>query len=129
MTRMPKDGGWTIFQTVSHLRDAQGVLRARLDSMLTQENPLLSSQAVFAWATREEAHPPTTQEVFDTYRSSRQETIARLESIPLRSWWRPGQHEEFGTVTIQQQVSYFAAHEWTHLPQIEMIRSQARGGG
>lgn len=48
----------------------------------------------------------------------------RLESIPLRDWWRIGQHEEFGTVTLRQQVSYFASHEITHLPQIELLRRQ-----
>jgi hypothetical protein len=59
----------------------------------------------------------------DAYRATRQEILATLESIPLKDWWRTGQHEEFGTVTIRQQVSYFAAHESTHLPQIESLLS------
>jgi len=42
--------------------------------------------------------------------------------MPLADWWRTGEHEEFGTVTLRQQVSYFAAHELTHLPQIEALR-------
>lgn len=29
--------------------------------------------------------------------------------------------EEFGVVSIKQQVSYFASHELTHLPQIEQL--------
>jgi len=124
LTRQPKGGGWSIREVVSHLRDAQGVLSARLDLMLQEENPRLTSQAVFEWATREEARPPTTQEIFDTYSVSRCETIDRLESIPLKDWWRIGQHEEFGPVTLRQQASYFAAHESTHLPQIESLRRQ-----
>ena len=110
---------------MSHLRDAQGVLSIRLNLIIEQENSLLESKAVFEWATKEEEHPPTTQEIFDTYRASRQETIARLESIPLSDWWRPGQHEEFGPVTLRQQVSYFASHETTHLPQIELLCRQS----
>jgi uncharacterized damage-inducible protein DinB len=124
LTRQPKAGGWSIRQVVSHLRDAQGVLSARLDLMLEEDNPPLTSQAVFEWAAREEARPPTTQEVFDTYSASRQETIARLKSIPLTDWWRTGQHEEFGPVTLRQQASYFAAHECTHFPQMESLRRQ-----
>jgi uncharacterized damage-inducible protein DinB/predicted Zn-ribbon and HTH transcriptional regulator len=124
LSQSPADGGWAMRNVVSHLRDAQGVLSFRLDLLLEQENPLLESKAVFAWATNEAERPPTTQEIFDTYRASRQEIIARLEGLPLRDWWRTGQHQEFGPVTLRQQVSYFASHEITHLPQIEALRRQ-----
>jgi uncharacterized damage-inducible protein DinB len=127
LSQRPEDGGWAIRNIVSHLRDAQGVLNFRLGLLLEQENPALESKAVFEWATKEEEHPPTCQEIFDTYRASRQETLVRLESIPLSDWWRTGQHEEFGTVTLRQQVSYFGSHEITHLPQIESLRTQLVG--
>jgi len=124
LSQPTEDGGWAIRNIVSHLRDAQGVLSFRLNSLLEQENPSLESKAVFEWATVEKEHPPITQEIFDTYMTSRQETTTKLESIPLSDWWRTGQHEEFGTVTLRQQVSYFGSHEITHLPQIELLRSQ-----
>ena len=121
LTQQPPDGGWSIRQVVSHLRDAQGVLRARVDLMLSEENPALSSLAVFEWATSEEGRSPSTDQIFDDYRISREQTLQRLESIPLTDWWRTGQHEEFGPLFLHQQVSYFAAHECTHLPQIEAL--------
>jgi rubrerythrin/uncharacterized damage-inducible protein DinB len=127
LSQPPEDGGWAIRNIVSHLRDAQGVLSFRLSLLLEQENPLLESKAVFEWATKEEEHPPTPQEIFDAYRASRQETITKLESISLNDWWRRGQHEEFGPVTLRQQVSYFASHEITHLAQIELLRNQLVG--
>ena len=61
--------------------------------------------------------------VFDTHLGSRKEIIAALEGIPLKDWWRNGEHKEFGTVTLKQQVSYFAAHELGHLRQINAVRS------
>ncbi len=124
LSQSPEEGGWAIRNIVAHLRDAQGVLSFRLNLLLEQENPSLESKAVFEWATKEEEQAPTTPEIFDTYRASRQETLARLENIPLSAWWRTGWHEEFGTVTLRQQVSYFASHEITHLPQIELLRRQ-----
>lgn len=124
LSQAAEDGGWAIRNIIAHLRDAQGVLSFRLNLLLEQENPYLESKAVFVWATKEEECPPTTQEIFNVYKASRQETITKLESIPLRDWWRTGQHEEFGTVTLRQQVSYFASHEITHLPQIELLRRQ-----
>ena len=50
-----------------------------------------------------------------------QYNIPELETIPLADWWRTGRHEEFGVVSIKQQASYFASHEWTHLPQVERL--------
>lgn len=124
LSQPAENGGWAIRNIVSHLRDAQGVLSFRLSLLLEQDNPLLESKAVFEWATQEQGHPATTQEIFETYQAARQETIARLESIPLKDWWRTGQHQEFGAITLRQQVSYFASHEITHLPQIEAVRNQ-----
>lgn len=125
LTREPAEGGWAIRNVISHLRDAQGVIAFRVDLFLKEENPVLESKAVFAWARDENARPPSVREIFDAYQTSRQEMIAKLELIPFADWWRTGRHEEFGVVSIKQQVSYFASHELTHLPQIErLVRKQ-----
>lgn len=118
LARPAVDGGWSARQVVAHLRDAEGVLRARLQLMIDQDDPVLESLAVFAWATDEANRPPTTAEIFQAYRSSRRESIALLESLPPDGWWRTGQHKEFGRVTILQQASYFSAHEQTHLASL-----------
>jgi uncharacterized damage-inducible protein DinB len=122
MNQSPQDGGWAIRNVLTHLRDAQGVLDFRVDLFLKEAHPILESKAVFAWAKNETERPPSTREIFDTYRASRAETLRKLESLPFSDWWRTGEHEEFGTVTLRQQVSYFAAHESTHLSQIEALR-------
>ena len=121
LTRPAPDGGWAIRNTIIHLRDAQGVLDFRIDLFLKEKNPVLEMKQVWTWAKDETERPPSTREIFETYLSTRSEVIAKLESIPLADWWRTGQHEEFGIVSIKQQVSYFASHELTHLPQIERL--------
>jgi hypothetical protein len=121
MNQVPEDGGWNIRNAVSHLRDAQGVMEFRINLMIDQDHPKLESKAVFEWAAREEERPPTTEEIFKTYYDSRQKVLTKLENLPLRDWWRTGEHEEFGTLTIKQQASYFASHEITHFPQIESL--------
>ncbi|MCQ3954911.1 MAG: hypothetical protein DPW15_16875 [Chloroflexi bacterium] len=124
MTRVPADGGWAIRNAVMHLRDAQNVIAARIDLFLAEENPVLEMKSVWTWARDENERPPSTREIFDAYQTSRREMIAKLESIPFADWWRTGRHEEFGVVSIKQQVSYFAAHELTHLPQIARLVPQ-----
>ncbi len=122
MNQPASDGGWAIRNIVSHLRDAQGVISFRVDLFLQNEHPILESKAVFAWATNENERPPLTREILETYKASRAEMLSKLDKIPLAYWWRTGEHEEFGAVTLRQQVSYFAAHEITHLPQIALLR-------
>lgn len=121
LNQVPPDGGWAIRNVLSHLRDAQGVLDFRVDLFIKAVHPVLESKAVFAWAKNEAERPPSARDIFKTYRASRAETLRKLESIPLSDWWRTGEHEEFGTVTLRQQVSYFAAHERTHLSQIQSL--------
>ena len=122
MTRQPQESGWALRNILTHLRDSQGVLDYRLELFEKEEHPKLESKAIFEWATRREENPPTTQDIFSDYKATRAKILARLEDLPLADWWRTGQHEEFGTLSIKQQVSYFASHELTHLPQIERLR-------
>lgn len=125
MTQAPQDGDWTIRNIVTHLRDAQEVLNYRLELFSKENNPVLESKAVWRWATQDEGRPPATQEIFEDYRATRAKIIAGLENLPLAGWWRTGRHAEFGVVSIKQQVSYFALHEITHLPQIERLRKRS----
>ncbi len=124
LNQAPADGGWAIRNVLTHLRDAQGVLAFRLDLFLQEEHPTLESKAVWTWATNEGERPPAAWEVFETYKASRADTLGKLAQLPLADWWRTGQHEEFGVMTLRQQVSYFAAHEVTHLTQIAALRRQ-----
>lgn len=121
LNRQAPDGGWSIYQNLVHLRDAQYLLNFRVNLMLEQDQPTLESQAVFKWASRENGNAPNPTSVYDDYQQSRQQTLRRLQNLPVKDWWRKGQHQEFGSVTILQQASYFAAHELTHLPQLASL--------
>jgi hypothetical protein len=128
LTQEPPDGGWAILNVITHMRDAQDVLDYRLELFAKEEHPVLEAKAVWSWAKNELDHPLSTLEVFEEYKATRAKILARLESLPFVDWWRTGQHQEFGVVSIKQQVSYFASHEITHLPQIESLRNQGKIG-
>lgn len=124
LSHPPEAGGWAIRNILTHLRDAQGVLAFRVDLFMKEKHPILESKAVWTWATNEGDRPPAALEIFGDYEASRTETLDVLEQAPLTAWWRTGRHEEFGILTLRQQVSYFAAHEVTHLSQIGGLRRQ-----
>jgi hypothetical protein len=121
---IPPKGGWSIRNIISHLRDAQGVMEYRIELMINQDNPMLESKAVFEWAAEEAERPLITNDIYQSYYTSRQKVISLLESLAIKDWWRTGEHEEFGLVSIKQQVSYFVTHELTHFPQIENLIRQ-----
>lgn len=123
--RPAPDGGWSLRNIITHLRDAQQAIDRRARLILTEDNPALESLAIFAWATQEDDQPPPTWEIFASYRASRAETVALLSGIDLADWWRTGRHAEFGDVTLLQQASYFTTHELTHLPQINALAGRA----
>ena len=125
LSRPGDDGGWSMRQVVAHLRDAEGVLHSRVQLMIAQDDPTLESLAVFAWAAAGDDRPETTAAIFQTYEASRRETLALLHRLPPSDWQRTGQHKEFGQVTIQQQASYFSAHEQTHLAALSALRGKA----
>lgn len=123
MARRPADGGWAVRHILTHLRDAQDVLEFRLGLFAQEDNPQLESKAVFEWATSEAERPPTARELLATYQATRARVLETLDALPPADWWRPGRHQEFGVVTLGQQVSYFATHEVTHLPQLAALRT------
>ena len=121
MSAVPVDGGWCIKDAITHLRDAQVLFEFRVNLMIEQEHPKLESKAVFDMVGQSAERTLSTEDFYQSYLESRQRVIARLDRLPLRDWWRTGQHQEFGGLTITQQASYFAAHELTHFPQIERL--------
>jgi uncharacterized damage-inducible protein DinB len=119
MARAPRAGEWAVRDVLHHLLVTQELLSARVEKMLAEENPLLIGVA--AWTAGPD-RPLSARDMLEHHRTSRQDTVRRLQNLPAQEWWRTAQHEEFGQVTVLQQASYFAKHERAHLPQIGAIR-------
>jgi hypothetical protein len=119
----PDPTTWSPHEVIAHLRDAQGVLALRVERILEEDDPDLEAQMVWSWNAAPRS--ATTDEALQAYLTSRRDVLARLHAAPPEAWWRTGRHAEFGRLTLTQQVSYFAAHEPTHLRQVRV----AGGGG
>lgn len=117
LNQTPRPGDWSIRQVLAHLLGAQELVAYRIDKMLSEENPSL--KAVGLPVAGENL---TAWEVFEQFRSSREALVGVLRGIEPLDWWRTGEHEEFSTVTVLQQATYFAKHDHAHLTQIENVR-------
>lgn len=118
----PRPGEWAIRDLLWHLLVAQQLLAARVEKILVEENPALKSVAAWAAGIDETS---SGAEILAEYLRSRETVIARLEKITPEEWYRTGNHDEFGVVTVLTQASYFIRHDESHMPQMEELRVQA----
>ena len=125
LTWAPRPGAWSATEVLRHLRDSQLLLSRRVTLLLTEPEPSLMTRG---------DPPPEPAEPVDVeafrflaqYRASRAATIEVLSGVTSAQWERAGWHVEYGRVTLAEQSSYFAAHELTHLRQLEALRRAAQ---
>lgn len=121
----PEARTWSPHEVLVHLRDAQGVLARRVERLLEEDDPELDLAMVWTWT--EAGRDDDTEALLAAYEGARQTVLQRLHAVPLADWRRTGRHQEFGRLTLTEQVSYFAAHEPTHLRQV--LAAVVRFGG
>jgi hypothetical protein len=124
MTISPMPGEWSMREGLHHLLVTEVLLSGRVRQFLETSRPRLSGLA--AWAERIQ-EGLTAEAVFQSFRQSREATVQTLRRLTLEQWLRQAHHEEFGTVTLLQQASYFARHDHSHLAQLEAIRAAVLG--
>lgn len=132
LTRIPADRhdwrpgntAWSAADVIRHVRDAETVLAQRIRLIMDEAVPRLAFQPVFEWTNRGTGQTRSATSIMETYVASRSSTVARLRAISHEAWLRTGIHEEFGRVSLIEQASYFAAHELTHLRQLELLRRE-----
>jgi uncharacterized damage-inducible protein DinB len=113
------EGEWSLREAASHLLDAQQLIAGRVELFMQSETPNLSGKSPSEMVDQSGLG---ITEIASAFRQSRLSMIDRLRAAPSEYWLRLGQHTEFGPVTLQQQVSYFAKHEHWHMAQMTKIR-------
>lgn len=112
------EGEWSLSEAAGHLLDSQQLIEQRVDLFMSNEAPNLSAKS--ARELIDSAGLPA-QALTLAFRKSRSHMLAELKAAPAAYWERIGQHAEFGPVTLQQQVTYFAKHEHWHMAQMTRI--------
>lgn len=121
LTQRPNANDWSIREHIAHFYDTQVMLDTRVKLMLEYDNPELVALAVYEFATDDGRHPTTANEILSAFVDKRTKCVNKLQSLPLEDLWRPGQHPEFGQLTILRQAAYLAYHEVSHLSEIEAL--------
>ena len=121
LVQKPNERDWSIREHIAHFYDTQVMLDTRVKLMLEHDNPELVALAVYEFATDDGRHPQTAHEILAAFVDKRTKCVSKLQALPIEDLWRPGQHPEFGQLTILRQAAYLAYHELSHLSEIEAL--------
>ena len=115
LNAFPVPGTWSIQQIVLHMMDSDLIASDRMKRVAAENNPTLIGYDETAFGNSlfyEELDPQLACEIFEKNRLLTAEILRRL---PAASFARTGQHNERGTVSLQDLLETYVGHLEHHL--------------
>ena len=112
----PRPGEWSPAEVMHHLLDCERLIfpvriRALLDGQ--REIPAIDENG-FAWDLERDL-----VDLVGEFAVRRSETLGLIAALGPDDLERRATHSDYGPVTMRQILSYYPAHDLTHLQQIE----------
>ena len=116
----PGPAEWSIREILAHLVDDEMyVMRTRLERMIKEDEPLLAPHDEQRWyATRNMSRDELTQ-LLDDFALQRAASLGIIRMLREAEWKRVGIQPEYGRFTAEEWLGRWAAHDRTHVEQIE----------
>lgn len=120
-----RDGpdGWSILFIACHLRDYERVVAARVEAMLTDDDPVLPSMDNDALARDGDYAAQSFAAVREELRARRAALFDRLAGLDAAQWQRPGHHPQQGAATLLDVAINAGLHDIDHLEQLARCRA------
>ncbi len=112
------DENWSVVEIVCHLRDADEISLQRTEAMRDQDNPLIIGYDQEALARERKYRETDLRSALAALIAIRERHITVLSALTSEQWQRPGQHKEFGEITIFALAIHNASHDAIHCAQI-----------
>ncbi len=111
-------GGWSIVETMCHIRDFAEISLTRAQLILAEDQPLLPDMDAQATAQQRDYPHQNLRAEFAAYLDARKALLARLDGITEEQWQRRGTHAKFGSLTLLELLVFIEWHDVNHLEQI-----------
>ncbi len=116
----PEDGEWCIVEIVLHMADAELAMGWRLRNMLATPGVQLSWFDENKWSQVLEYSRKDFRQALDLFLNLRRSNLELLRFIPRDKWdLYNGVHSVRGSQSVSEFVRLEAAHDLSHLRQIE----------
>ncbi len=113
--------GWTILETLCHVRDFDSFFYGRAVMMLEQTTPQLPAYDHDALAIERRYNEQNLQVALEELKASRERFTIFFENLNDDEWARDGIHPERGHFTLTDAAMQVATHDLTHIEQITHI--------
>lgn len=114
------EGEWNAAQVIGHLAATEFYFLDRINQLLRENEPYLSSFGADAFARQEPMMNNDVATNLAAFNELRGETVSTLMSLALNLWERAGNHPS-GMVTVESTVEMMIDHDADHIQQIEAL--------
>jgi len=109
---------WSLKELVCHLQRVQAVFAGRVETMLAQDNPVISPYEPEGDGEFEKTVAQPAKDSLASFLETRERLAWHLDQLTPAEWHRGGRHPEFPNYDIHFQVEYMAHHEAHHIYQM-----------
>jgi anti-sigma factor ChrR (cupin superfamily) len=121
LSRLEKDGGWSILDVIAHLGDVELLTAWRLRLMLAEDEPQLPRFSQEQWLAR--LHDgESLAERLEVFWSLRRQNVRLIRSLSPEALQRRAQHPRLGQITVAELIEALRSHQELHLGQLERIK-------
>lgn len=120
----PAPGQWSAHEHACHLAVVDKVMSARLDQMLEETHPQISSYEPGRNDDPDELLMMDFDASLKRYVEGRNKLIERLSQLTLEQWARTADHIEYNSYSIFIMFRHLAMHDLFHAYRIEEILLQ-----
>lgn len=113
VARRPAAGVWSPLEYACHVRDVCRVFAARLELMLTQDDPEFENWDQDATAVAERYHEQDVATVAEELRAAAESVAAGFGAVAGDQWARTGRRSNGSHFTVETLGQYFA-HDLAH---------------
>jgi hypothetical protein len=113
---------WSLKELLCHLERMQEVFDARLEAMLSQDNPAVAQYEPDGDPEFNKMLAKPGADTLAAFLAHRARFADRLEKLSPAEWHRGGRHPQFPHYDVHFQVEFMAHHEAHHIYQMFLRR-------
>ncbi len=111
-------GGWSVVETLCHIRDFGDVSLERARLILAEDAPPLANLDPKERASERDYGNQNLAAEFAAYVAARKTLVALVKDVSEEQWTRYGIHPNFGPITLLELLVFIASHDVDHIEQI-----------
>lgn len=112
---------FTVREVIAHLADWEPILRGRIESALSEDNPAIQSYDESERAISQNYSAQDPWVALENWQRERAKTADLCKSLTAEQWSRPFTHPERGRMTVETMASFLHGHDHYHLEQISAL--------